>query len=274
MKWVLVLVMASGGCDTVFSLDFPDAAPASMIDALPARCPAIGMTPQFARVLHQVGTQYCWDYTISATANVAMASCAPSQINEGPLDTELSPAGLATNVDHSRLTPEGDELIARTYNITPIYGRYRKVNGVWARQADLSFGLNALFVSTPTRGPTRRIVVVDTAYSLHELISDGNDGWVTRESYSPAQLGVRPGPVALTADGLRLVTSPQTGDEEYVLWYADRASVDDRFSSVRPLTTAPASKFATYLTEDCGKLYVTVGEAGAINTGVFYAPQL
>jgi hypothetical protein len=161
-------------------------------------------------------------------------------------------------------------------------------------------------ISTPSRGPDRHIVYGDYNYTMgkYELveIADGKGAFTEVQRYPLESLGpdvyVLRQP-SLSPDGLRMVF---IGSQDYaygggpgpvetntgklsgadlgtgiggggcgytnnVVMYADRATTADKFNPAMVLETVPDQVDWPYLTQDCGRIYVS-----ALNR-IFYFKQ-
>jgi hypothetical protein len=172
---------------------------------------------------------------------------------------------------------------------------------------DYQYGAEYFEISAPSRGPDHHIVYSDYNYTsgITELveISDGLGSFTEVARYPITELGDTMTTVSrpsLSPDGLRLIflmynytasgggalsggpattggtDLPPSGGPvggEYcqgggnVVMYADRASTSDHFGKAMQMETLPDMVDYPYMTEDCGRIYVS-----ALNR-VFYFKQ-
>ncbi len=257
------------GCNPVFGLDpthfSSDVRP-------PAMCPPFGTPLMFARATVQVGSKYCWDYSQSPDAQLAVAMCREPNglfIEQGPIDGELERVTeIDVKYDHPRLSPEGDELIVRDPVSPAKYYRLTRSGGTWQAPMLLAIG-SPLYISTPSRGGSqaaRRLIAVDPNRDVRELEGDGSGGWRPLRTYTAGALAPDVGPPGLSEDGKRLLLTTGFGPTE--LFVADRADLASPLAAVGAVTGVSNPQFGVYLTADCGRLYFS-----QLDTGVFYAPQ-
>jgi hypothetical protein len=276
----LAILVALAGCNQVFGVG-PTTLPPP--DALPTGCPAIGTPPQFSNKFDQVIDESCGDYIPSAVTGIALAHCsdiASSYIAVGPIDQPLAavdvPADPVVNVERPRLLPEGDGayIVLNNYdaNNDDKFAEYRPIDAThWAFVADLNmpaaiFSGSTLptYLGAPTRAPNRHVFVSggglnDIDYTFHELALAGDGTWLEPGApYIDGDLvasGLLEAP-NLTPDGLRMVFRGYAASGEVGIFYADRQTIDDRFTSATILTGVPAASDA-YMTEDCTRIYFT-----------------
>jgi hypothetical protein len=286
MRWGLLVALS--GCNQIFGLQetkLIDAAGAG-VDA-PFECPPIGMTPKYTGTLQLWLNRNCNGYTISERGRAA-AYCRDSGYAElGAVGDALSVApGLPRYGDNdmlwdqARLAPENDEIMFRrdlaVANPPPDAVQiwiYREVAGTWTHTSTFPVtGQYNLSVSTTSRGPDRRLMMLeDAAKALRELGNTGA-GWVDLQRvYSLADLGGFDSiyGAMLSYDGRRMTfwgvkQGPGTG-----FYYTDRSSLADRFRVATLLEGLPADTNSDlYMTDDCGRAYVSRGNA------MYYAQQL
>ena len=230
-------------------------------------CPPIGTAPAFSRVIHQPIVAACTNYSESRTTRQAVAQCAVSQqmfVMQGPIDGPLAPIAELTGF-YARLAPEGDVLYTGGYATGGVawFAHMRNDAGLWERTVEVAFPPTSLnYLGTPSRGPLRRVMVVDynaqTALLEYELAPSGDLRLLDR--YSAADLGVAAfngSMMNMSPDGLRAVfVAYGVGDTpgEMRVFYADRATVAQRFGAAVLLPDVPTSREA-YLSEDCGRIY-------------------
>lgn len=278
MRWVPVLLAC--GCNSVFGLtptELVDAPPP--IDAPdPPRCPAIGTIPAFGDDLRSIPAIGCTGYATN-DSGIAMAYC-NNQVARGPVDGEMTPIMMDDPVYQPRLAPDGDELFALHYNMTTFL--YELVDLVWRDNkleqvgtyippSSATYGFYSSF-STPSRGPDRHIIYVDynnTTYTYDLVeIANGTGTWTEQSRVPVTDLGLPTGAtpmqLSLSPDGLRLVFMTagawvMDGSGQYTwidpVFYADRASLTDRFSMVVALPSVPDQVQSPFLTADCGRIY-------------------
>ncbi|MDB4956779.1 MAG: hypothetical protein JWO36_4348 [Myxococcales bacterium] len=278
MRGVVALI-ALAGCNQVFGLHATQESPASdaqffdaPIDA-PFRCPPAGTTPRFSTAPHQVLFRLCTRYVISADANLAMAMCDGNEVAQGPVEGRLTAVSDLTSTDTNvqrsipQLSPEGDFVFVHEYVFAQSkasFVRYRHAAGDhWTRDGVLVMPAVVtgplIEISTPTRGPVRRVIVRDNTANLYELIDDGSNTLQMHATYTPADLGVFNAQSAmLSADGMRLVlygTKPDgNGNVIQSVWYTDRPTIADRFRPVDRMLDVPVIT-DPFLSEDCARLY-------------------
>lgn len=275
----MVWLSALCGCNQVYGLDKTESAPvidAQYFDApadAPFTCPAIGMTPGYSRVLHQI-IQNCKEPSVSTTGR-AVADCSEPvyQIAEGPVGEPLVPvAGLedttssseTIKIHHARYAPEGDELMVRIVrqaatNTGRIVVFARSGAGfVESHDVTLSWQMLDSLVTfgTPSRGPRRRMFVYDVTNAYQEIEFDSTGVATLVDTYTAANLGVAsitsfaPN---MTPDGLRAVFGGVVGGESADL-YIDRANLGQRFSTGRVLPNLPFTS-TPFMTDDCARIY-------------------
>jgi hypothetical protein len=167
--------------------------------------------------------------------------------------------------DQARLAPENDEIMFRrdlaVANPPPDAVQiwiYREVAGTWTHTSTFPVtGQYNLSVSTTSRGPDRRLMMLeDAAKALRELGNTGA-GWVDLQRvYSLADLGGFDSiyGAMLSYDGRRMTfwgvkQGPGTG-----FYYTDRSSLADRFRVATLLEGLPADTNSDlYMTDDCGR---------------------
>lgn len=270
MRLVVVLA-ALAGCNSVY--DLRETAPLPPIDAqyfdappdAPFACPPTGETPQFSRVLNQV-IQNCAELSTSTTGR-AVAYCREPvvQIAEGPTDEALVPIPELVevpplHVDLVRYAPEGDELWVRIWHQNTVVGRiaiYRREGTTVVHSHDVTSpsGTFDSFVrfGAPSAGPVRRVMIRNGSQAMQEIEVDSTGASTVIDTYEATDLGVAtlgiPGNIS--PDGLRYVFNAGTST-----YYADRASISERFSPGRELVNVPINP-APFMTADCGRLYFT-----------------
>ena len=270
--------MLATGCNQVFEINTTALVDARYFDVgidAPFTCPSVGETPTFDVSLQQVVLQQADQYTTSPTTGRAIGILGLS-VFEGPVDgpmTEQSGFGTpgclsCTEFLAPRLTPEGDAIYATRQSQTDLNAhlvRFRSAGpDKWASDLDLG-EVSSYWISSVSRGPTRRVVLNDGAMLREYTVTDV--GLELVQSYTPADLAVSDmqSPM-LTADGLRMlfVLPDFTTPKAYM---TDRPDLDSRFGPARLLPGVPAYDGA-YMLEDCSRVYVSgLGS-------VFYAPRL
>jgi hypothetical protein len=264
VRWWLLLLC---GCNQVFSLSETVSTDAQYFDSpsrQPPHCPDIGKDLAFSPQLHQLH-EYCIDYDVSATANLAIASCIDAnmfRVFSGPADGPLAPvpelptSAAEYDVTGPEIDPDGTILMLSTYDVATNVGElrvYHRDGTVWIRDANVPNPPAA--ASNPSRGPAYRILGTGGATDVSELAYiDGT--WQSVRTHSLQALGVPSvGRIWLSADALRILFMADafSSYENRYMAYADRASVDDAFGRARPLPVPVV--FDAYVTEDCGRLY-------------------
>ena len=246
------------GCNQVYGLESTQLIDAQLFDAAPPRCPPPGVAPAFDPSLRQVSTRDCVSYTRSATG--ALAKCGLT-FYEGTGDLELTEvrgmmpsAGLS--IDYARLAPEADIAFARQFTPAQSFftSIYRRIDGVWQHESDVLPG-NRDEMGTPSRAPMRRMFGV-FGTTLTEY--DEARGWAVHETYSPGNFNVASfsaEPPQLSPDGLRLLFAGTTTTNEPRLFFAQRDSIDARFTAAHVITDVPVGIREAVMTEDCSRIY-------------------
>ncbi|MBA3538475.1 MAG: hypothetical protein H0T79_02500 [Deltaproteobacteria bacterium] len=259
------IALLGTGCDRVFGI-----APLSGTwrDAsgppVGAQCPALGGTPRFEPVTFEAIPQACYNYSASAVAGRAVASCVRDSrltIEEGPVEgpleeASITPTVLDANLDRPGLSPEGDHLVVRQF--TPDVNRFswfvRDGNG-WRAEADIVDTTNFLTsVGVPSRGPEHRIIAADQLGFRELRLTDPT--WTEVRSQSWEDLGVGFGnQLNLSPDGLRMTFVTQQA-----VMYADRESLEVPFVTARTIESV-SSMLGVFLVEDCERIYFSGLEA-------------
>lgn len=258
---VLVVLVAS--CNQLYGLDATQRIDAAYFDApidAPFRCPAFGQPLRFSTKFQQAVLQDCTHYSVSLRANRALAVCDASQITEGTVDGTLTPAiglpiGTVKNPD-VQLGPDGDlAVIASGAPVRTFQLAHRTESGWVLEPTTIDTGQPFLAISTPTRGPSIRVLAL-AADGLHELVLDPGQAWRdvgTHTRQSLRIINITNGYLNLSADGLRLVFAAASLDGTGLL-LSDRASIGAPFSPARLL--APVDFLGSgFVTEDCERLY-------------------
>ncbi len=180
----------------------------------------------------------------------------------------------------ARLAPEGNQAILAIdegfVSKTSFQVFQLQPDGGWTSQGEIAtatygcFGCVPVIISTPTRGPTRHVLLYDYGQSqLIELEDQGTYPWTQVHTQPTADFGQVEiaSAISLSPDGLRMVfwaNSPTGGG----IYYSDRQAVLAPFEAPIWLSALP-STFGTdpFLTEDCSHLYLS--GLGA----VFFAKQ-
>ncbi|HSD88266.1 MAG TPA: hypothetical protein VLB44_12150 [Kofleriaceae bacterium] len=277
--WRLLLLLATCACNQVFGLRETQVVDAAYYDApidAPFRCPDLGGAPPlYSRLVHQVVTQDCWDYTFSTNPDIpiAVGFCANAGtgtrvLEESPVDedgmhpiAELAPVPAVRVIDQFRLAPEGDEAYARvTATSTATLSRFRRSStGAWSKDADLTIPIMVLdSVGSVTRrslGP--RLIVQRYDRTFHEYVPDGTGAWMDVQSYAPTAFGLTlPSDPRITPDGLRMIFTANSGLFTTSTYFTDRASVSEAFGPPRLLADVSIA-LTPVMTEDCARLYFT-----------------
>lgn len=256
-----VLVVAVCGCNQALGLHQTKELDAhvSFFDAptdAPFTCPPTGTAPAFSPLFHQLPITGCYDYTLSASADLAVAVCG-SLLGAGAIDQAMQHISLGVSVNElwgPRLDPEGDQLFA--YSAIPQEFRvYTQTAGTWTRSADLAISATYGAISVPTRRPNRRVMVT-MGSDIHELVETGDNVWTDEFTHTLAELSLpQIAPVYLSPDGLRLL-APGMSTGNPVL-YADRAAVGGPFNTAVPLAGVPTPLLGgVFMTEDCSRIYL------------------
>jgi hypothetical protein len=284
VRW-LVIVVGLSACNWAFGINETrqlDAPPVPFFDApidAPFVCPPIGTDPTFTNLIRPVIAQDCTNYVISATSSTAIALCTRNPgraVMVGPVDQQLAIAtGLADDSLHlytdPKISPEGDEVFVNrtdTNATTPELAIFSRTGTTWSAGAPLPATFDqAGSVSAPTRGPNRHIIhrhsgVGAGAAMLLELVDNGDGTWTQVQTYAPTELDaiLSRAPLRLSPDGLRLmfVGAPLAMQTARALMYADRSSINDRFSKARPLTSVSVDLMSNaYMNDDCSRIYMS-----------------
>ena len=261
MRVGLVLVVCA--CNQTFGLHDTQRPPG---DAAP-RCPATGTPPVFRAAFHQVTDQWCREYSPSQDADLAMAICndGGSRLESGPVDQPLAPLDLVQLAGcdffnaYPRLAPEGDHafLNAAGLNCALAPGWYElaRVDATWAVLGPIGLQANET-LSSVTRAPHRHAMLAK-AGALHEIVQRDDGSFDdSLQPYPLTDLGITMlgGDSNLSPDGLRLVLRNITSDDRGTLYYADRATITDRFGMPVPQPDWPDASDAL-ITDSCGRLY-------------------
>ena len=309
--WLGLLTLC--GCNQAFNLESTkliDAAePPPPIDAPPPpACPAIGTVPKFSDELRQIPPRNCESYTVSEN-RVAMALC-NYELVRGDADGEMTQKIMmdpAYAYDYPRLAPDGDHVFISHSDYTTYESLFIefKWNGSALEKGasykaphDYQYG-EVFDISTPSRGPDRRIVYADYNYTTYKTdiveISDASGAFVEIARYPLEELGTNVTPIvkpSLSPDGLRMVflnTSqtavsgggttmsganganlgggPWCGYSNNLVMYTDRPSLNAHFGPAQVIETVPDQVDWPYMTADCGRIYVS-----ALNR-IFYFKQ-
>jgi hypothetical protein len=274
------IVLAMCACNPVFGLRETQARDAQLFDApadAPFQCPPIGMAPQFSPLLHQVGSQFCLQYTI--VAGHAVAVCRAGDIfvvSEGPVDQLLVPAvGVDTPpldevYEQPRLSSDANELYVRHFNYSTNVQdvvMFTRTGSGWQRGPAPPFGTGfSDSIGGLARGPTGDRVIV-TSFSDGVAREWAHEGSTWRAVLQHPFGLAAPNVVQMTSDGLRAVIFAPFGNPNQHLYYSDRPDEESPFRTAVPLSGTPLHSDAA-LTDDCARLYVT-----GVAT-VFYVQQL
>lgn len=267
------LVVVLAGCNQVFDLNATahvDAARLGpQLDAA-VTCPAVGSPPKFSTRLTQVIAQPCNEYTLSATSQLALATCVSentSKVFEGRIDEEMAPARgfvppVGFQLERARLSPDGDFAFVRLANLTGggyRIGSYVRTDvGSWELGPDLQMvATYGTMLAAITRGAPRHALRYDSdAYVFEEEVESSTGAWTLVGTYHPADLGVGAFLTPyLSPDGLRMVFWGTTLANDPRVFYVDRPDLAARFGIAVPLDVPAA--YDPYLTEDCKRLYFT-----------------
>jgi hypothetical protein len=206
----------------------------------------------------------------------------------------LAPDGDHVFISHSDSTTYASQFIEFKWNGTTL-----EKGDVYAAPHDYQYG--ELFdISTPSRGPDRHIVYSDYNYTTAKTeiveIADGGGKFVEVARYPLEELGdsvMQPMKPSLSADGLRLVflntsyvagggvgygTNSANGADlgggggwcgysNNVVMYTDRPNPSAHFGPAQVIDTVPDQVDWPYMTEDCGRIYLS-----ALNR-IFYFKQ-
>jgi len=278
--WGLLALCA---CNQVLGIDRTTHPLDAGIDA-PFACPAIGKAPRFSTTPVMLQAPLCQQYTISHAADIALAYCdtprSSSLVEQGNVDGDLHPVpeltpGLASYT-RPRVSPEGDQLVTLVFGTTSDgFVRYRRSGTSWTADAapftmpsQITVNDQVVLLSTPSRGPNRRMLALLNPARIDELSDDGTDTLGFVREYTLANLGLMEidGPMLLP-DGLRAVLRGVSVDGTKVgVWYMDRPSITSDFGAPQLLSGIP-DVTDPFLTEDCGRIYFST--AGSI----WYAQQ-
>ena len=257
-------------CNQVFGTDPVRVVDAPYFDGLidgATHCPAHGVPPVFSPQLHAVIDQSCHGYEISSDRGRAIAECNNVEgqlaIFEGPQNQPLAQIPTLPTTDaeisfgSARLSPEGDLLLLATFDLATTsssYSTYTRDTTGWTRGADLPFP-QFNDISTPSRGPDRRVIVYESKALGHEFHEDANGQWSELRLVTIGN-DLLPHSVYLSPDALRIVVFEGMGSTTppHTL-YADRANRDSDFNPPVELTAIPPGE--VFVTEDCGRVYVS-----------------
>ncbi len=276
---VAVLVLLAGGCDRVFGLTGSTAAfdarvdvGDGMVDAGPtATCPALGSTPVFSMTLHLRAAD-CSEYSASNTGR-AVANCI-GVVSEGPATGPLIPVvGLESQLgvmhDASRMVPEGDVLFVRQWNTSTLFSRIlierRQPGDTFAYDGEVIVSGMTLDTSArfgvPTRGPVRRMFLRNRQ-ALVELTVDAQGAASVVTAYTENDFAVDTIALVpnLSADGLQVVFGGTRTPGGSSVYYADRATIGDRFGTARRIGSVPYS-YDAWIGDRCLELALTIGNS-------------
>jgi hypothetical protein len=221
----------------------------------------------------------CFDYSISVAADLAVGLCqvGPTfQVVAGPIDEPLAPTGITpinafANLMYPRVVPDGDRLYVDENNFDALgndeFAAYaRGAGGGWSYLGivDIPPGTSAapVYLGTATAAPRHVMLAACmlAASCLQEWLEQSDGSWQQIATYVPADLGVVGFADAanLTSDGLRLVFTTDQGP-----YYADRPTIDARFSIAVPLPGVPLAIDAL-LSDDCSRVYFPQRNGGQI----------
>jgi hypothetical protein len=278
------LLFALCACNQVLGIDRTTHPLDARIDA-PFACPQLGKAPQFSITPMTVLARQCDQYTLGLASDIALAYCYTPQgsfVEQGQVDGELQPVpelspGLSSYT-RPRLSPEGDQLVTLTF-ASPGGGfvRYRRSGTSWTADAtaftmpaQITVNDQVVLLSTPSRGPNRRMLALLNPGRIDELSDDGSDTLGFVKEYTPASLGLMPdidGPM-LSPDGLRAVFRGVSADATKVgVWYMDRPAITSDFGAPQLVSGIP-DVTDPFLTEDCGRMYFSTGGS------IWYAQQM
>jgi hypothetical protein len=234
----------------------------------------LGGTPQFKPNYHQV-LSGCANYTESEDHQRAISRCNGTQLyvsDHGQAFQAIPELASVTAID-SQLAPEGDELfvvVQAAPGSLSIEAYHRDTTGLWQHDFTVMSGIslgNTVYIGTPTRGPTRRMMVSNYAglFDVYEIELDSTSGHVVH-MYTATELGtmVYFAPF-LSPDGLRLYYSQSSQP----MLYWDRPDLGTLFTSPRSVPTAPQVGEA-FMTPDCAQLYAFSTDLQAL----FWVQQL
>jgi hypothetical protein len=231
----------------------------------------------FSVKVHQVVDQGgCTAYTQSSTADLAIGVCtgvagaSNTLIEQGPVDSELQGTDITPSAgfdfSYAALAPEGDQLwvirgeAAAGVATISVYDRAPPNSWTFAYVAyTLPATDTGASLSPPMRvGPDRHMLYTVGA-DIHELQELSLGVWSELRIYGRNSLGVMLfGSATLSPDGLRMVftgTSSGPGPGSPGVFYSDRASVTDAFTTSTFLEGPPVDGQTPFLTEDCGRVY-------------------
>ncbi|MEO8703793.1 MAG: hypothetical protein ABI867_27330 [Kofleriaceae bacterium] len=272
MRWWIALPLLAS-CELVFPLSDRDAAVVTDVSADAASvCPAFGPPVFLQNPRTIIGGVDCGNYTVSRSAERGMAIC-NAVIEEGPIDSAaLAVSKIVVEAGQSvsapRLSPEGDQVFVTskaTVDSLLSIRIYQRTDETWLfadspKVFPTAGAGTTVLASPPTRrAQSSRLVIVELFQAptsvFQEFRDTENDGWSFVRSYGVSELAVtamtQP---ALSADGLRLVFTANTGQVHYTA----RADLTQPFP---PSFAIAIPNFAVaqypYLTEDCARLYFT-----------------
>lgn len=256
-----LMLLALCACNQVFGLEETGLRDGAGIDA-PFSCPPLGTPPAFNRSLYQLPGRGCRELTLSPSTGRMTGLCYPgtatgtSFIGEGPIDGELTPILTAVPPQSffaPRLTPDGQRLFVIKYDSSLTSEQeYTRTGSGWMLTNPAPFRNGP--ISTFAEG--NRVLIQRTA-GWEELV-ESNGTWSFERTHTHDQLGVSSmSQVNMSLDGLRLVfTGAPIGGYEGAPYYADRDSVTDLFRTAVPHEGVPLTFNLTFMTKDCGRLYL------------------
>jgi hypothetical protein len=254
-----VVVVVVAACNQTWGLDAT-----KTVDARPSGCRT---SLAFESSPHTVTRQEVRYYQFDAARSLAIALS--SSIVEGKVDApELVPAVLepepSMTIASVRLAADGDQLFVQlNTGTTSTLERYDRDGDRWKDAGPVAIAMKQLDqISAPTRRPQRRMLHytgTGIPTSLLELAEDEAGAWsMVGQPYLMSSFGVSavldPN---LTADGLGIVFRGVGVSGENGLYYAQRASFDERFGTstrVSSLIGNGTSQFP-HLEPDCSRLY-------------------
>ena len=243
------------------------------VDALTTCCTPDGYSKRLVQDISQ--NCYGTSYTFSEATGRAMGVCQTTDrtflgVVEGPLDLEMSPAGIVPeaglSIIEARLTSDGTEAWVELRTLAGptklgIWNRVADQQWTFSRYLDLNAGQEQLLVGIYETTAGRRLMIQvspgRSSSTLVERSDDGSGTWSAVErTIAMADIGVDYfDKVGISADGRRIIFSGETGSLTSV-FEADRTDALAPFAAAAPLPNVPFTYDVTfYPSNDCTRLY-------------------
>lgn len=243
------------------------------IDA-PFTCPAFGSPPPvYSLTLHQETIQTCVTYhatdTLAAGSCFDMASSLYVPMVGAPhAQLQIAPGLPQTNMvahpyqyySDPRPSSDGTRLYIRHQheetNFQVTIDVYALAGGAWSFTGTLpsSTAYPTLLGIVSTAAGDR--VILDEAANETEWTPDGSGGYRLVGTHPPSNLGITSiQAFAMSHDGVHAVVEGYlAGAPTPSVFWTERASLNDWFSPVVPLTGVPLTS-SSDMTDDCGRVY-------------------